>query len=304
MIIIDLYDKILDEIRVMDMEYNLCDINTVERLLKKNGFKFSKALGQNFLIDESVCPRMAEALEADGNTGVLEIGAGIGVLTKELCKAAKKVVSVELDKRLYSVLSETLGNYGNFELVEGDIMKLDLNALIKEKFSDCSKVKVCANLPYYITSPVIMLLLEKTLPIDEIEVMVQKEAAERLTAKLGTRNAGAISAAVEYRGEAELLFEVGKESFMPSPKVDSAVIKINLYDNPKYEVESEKEFFALIRAAFAQRRKMLINSVSSTLGIPKKRIETALYELGLDNNVRAEAHTMNDFVKLYGFLKG
>ena len=298
-----LYDKILDEIRVRTMDYNLCDITTVEQLLKKNGFKFSKALGQNFIIDENVCPNMAAALDADKNTGVIEIGAGIGVLTKELCKVAKRVVSIELDKRLYPVLEETLGDFDNFELVEGDVLKIDLEELIGEKFGDCESVKVCANLPYYITSPVIMRLLEVQLKIDEIVVMVQKEAAERLTAKLGTRESGAISAAVQYRGEAERLFEVGRECYLPSPKVDSEVIKIRLYSKPVYSVESEKDFFNLIRAAFAQRRKTLVNSVSSTLGIPKKKLETALYELGLDNSVRAEKLTMEDFVKLNEYLK-
>ncbi len=285
------------------MDYNLCDINTVERLLKKHGFKFSKALGQNFIVDEEVCPRMAEFLCAGEDTGVLEIGAGVGVLTKELCKVAKKVVSVELDRRLYPLLEETLADYDNFELVEGDIMKLDLNALIKEKFASCKTVKVCANLPYYITSPVIMLLLEEKLPVTEIEVMVQKEAAERLCAEMGTRQAGAVTAAVNYYGSAEQLFEVGRSAFIPSPKVDSEVIKITLYGEPKYDIESEKEFFRLVRAAFAQRRKTLVNSLSSTLKIPKQNVSLALYELGLDENIRAEKLTMDDFVKLYEYLK-
>ncbi len=285
------------------MDYNLCDINTVERLLKKHGCKFSKALGQNFIVDGTVCPRMAEELCADESTGVLEIGAGIGVLTKELCKTAKKVVSIELDKRLYPLLSETLGDYDNFELVEGDVMKLDLNALIKEKFSGCEKIKVCANLPYYITSPIIMLLLEEKLPIDEIEVMVQKEAAQRLCTEMGTRQAGAVTAAVNYYGSAEQLFEVSRSAFLPSPKVDSEVIKITLYGKPKYNVESEKKFFRLVRAAFAQRRKTLVNSLSSTLNISKQSLSIALYELGLDENIRAEKLTMNDFVKLYEYLK-
>lgn len=285
------------------MDYNLCDINTVECLLKKHGFKFSKALGQNFIVDEDVCPRMAEELSADEETGVLEIGAGIGVLTKELCKTAKKVVSIELDKRLYPLLSETLGDFDNFELVEGDVMKLDLHALIKEKFASCENIKVCANLPYYITSPIIMLLLEEKLPIDEIEVMVQKEAAERLCAEMGTRQAGAVTAAVNYYGRAKQLFEVSRNAFLPSPKVDSAVIKITLFDESEYKVESEKELFRIIRAAFAQRRKTLINSLSSTLNISKQSLSIALYELGLDENIRAEKLTMNDFVRLYEYLK-
>ena len=283
------------------MDYNLCDYRVVERLLTKHGFRFSKSLGQNFIIDESVCPNMAEALEAVETTGVLEIGAGIGVLTKELCRAAKKVVSIEIDSKLYPVLDETLGGFDNFELVEGDVMKLDLNALIEEKFKGCESVKVCANLPYYITSPVIMLLLESRLKIDEIIVMVQREAAERLTARLGTRNSGAVTAAVEYYAEAEILFDVSRECFMPSPKVDSAVIKITPREEAKYEVKGEKQFFSLIRAAFAQRRKTLVNSVSATLGISKEK-NNALSELGIEPNARAEKLTMEDYVNLYGLL--
>ena len=171
------------------MNYNLCDYATVDALLKRYGFTFSKALGQNFLIDDSVCPRMAEALGADGHPAVIEIGAGVGVLTKELCRRAGKVVCIELDKRLFPVLDETLGEFDNLALVHGDVMQLDLNALISEKCSGYASVKVCANLPYYITSPVITTLLESHLPIDEIVVMVQKEAAQRLCAEMGTRNA-------------------------------------------------------------------------------------------------------------------
>lgn len=284
------------------MDYNLCDMSTVTKILSKYGFTFSKSLGQNFLIDADVCPAMAQMLGADENTGVLEIGPGIGVLTKELCKVAGKVVAIELDKRLYPVLECTLEDYDNFELVQGDVMKLDLKGLIEEKFSHCSEVKVCANLPYYITSPIIMTLLESNLPISEIEVMVQKEAAERLCAQIGSRDAGAVSVAVNYYGKAEILFGVGKESFMPSPKVDSAVIKITLRQNKEYFVKDEKKFFSLVKAAFAQRRKTLVNSLSNSLGISKNEITKALTELGLDQNIRAEKLTMEDFVNLCDLL--
>ena len=283
---------------IIVMAYDLCDYNTVNGLLKRYGFTFSKALGQNFLIDGTVCPAMAQALCADGRTGVLEIGPGIGVLTKELCEVASKVVAVELDKRLYPVLGETLGGYGNFELVEGDVMKLDLTELIAEKFADCDSAKVCANLPYYITSPIIMALLESEAPIDEIVVMVQKEAADRLCAKMGTRTAGAVTAAVNYYGKAEILFEVGRESFMPAPKVDSAVIKITVAKENDYDINDKKAFFALVRAAFSQRRKTLVNSVSSSMGISKKDLTAALGSVGLDANVRAEKLTMEEFAAL------
>ena len=285
------------------MDYNLCDKKTIEQLLKRHGFTFSKALGQNFLIDDSVCPAMAAALHADEQTGVLEIGPGIGVLTKELCQVAGRVAAIELDKRLVPVLAETLGDYDNFTLIEGDVMKLDLAALLADRFAGCRCIKVCANLPYYITSPVIMTLLESRLPIDEIVVMVQKEAAERLCAKIGTREAGAVSVAVQVYGESEILFDVSRDSFLPSPKVDSAVIRIALHQAPQYQLDSEKAFFTMVKAAFSQRRKTLVNSLSGTAGIPKSNVLAALEALSLPANVRAEQLTMEELVKLYQALQ-
>lgn len=284
------------------MDYNLCSYNELKKLLIPYGFNFSKALGQNFIIDSNVCPSMVEMLGADKETGVVEVGPGVGVLTKELCKAAKRVVAIELDERLYPVLAKTLEDYDNFELVKGDVMKLDLKELIEEKFSDCSVVKVCANLPYYITSPVIMSLLESELPITEIEVMVQREAAERLCAEVGSRNAGAVSVAVEHYGESEILFNVGRECFLPSPKVDSSVIKITLHKEPRYDVKNEKRFFSLVRAAFAQRRKTLVNSISNTMGISKTKIIEALESMGHNANVRAEQLKMEELVSLSDLL--
>ncbi len=284
------------------MSYNLCDINTVNRLLRQHGFKFSKALGQNFIVDEEVCPAIADALCADEGTGVLEIGPGIGVLTQELCRRAGKVVSVELDERLYPVLAETLAEYDNFELVPGDIMKIDLPALIHEKFDGYGSVKICANLPYYITSPVIMMLLESAASIDEIVVMVQQEAAERLCAKMGTRQAGAVTAAVNYYGNAELLFGVARDCFMPAPKVDSAVIRIVPTDENRTAVQDKEAFFALVKAAFAQRRKTLVNSLSAGLGISKERVSSALSEIGVPPTARAENLTMENFEALSNTL--
>lgn len=284
------------------MDYNLCDYKSLVRLLTPYGFNFSKALGQNFIIDSSVCPTMVEMLGTDKNTGVLEIGPGVGVLTKELCKASGKVVSVELDERLYPVLDKTLEDYDNFELVKGDCMKLNLKEIIEEKLAGFDTIKVCANLPYYITSPVIMSLLESKLPITEIEVMVQQEAAERLCAKIGSREAGAVSVAVSYYGEAQILFNVGRECFMPSPKVDSSVIKIRLYDEPKYVVKNEKRFFSLIKGIFAQRRKTLVNSLSNSVGLPKTEIQNSLSQMGLAPTVRAENLTMEELVELSELL--
>lgn len=277
---------------------NLYDINTIKKTLSKYGFTFSKALGQNFLIDADVCPNMAENLNADDKTGVLEIGPGIGVLTKELCKVAKKVVAIELDKRLLPVLDETLGEFDNVEIVNGDVMELDLKELIKEKFDGCTSVKVCANLPYYITSPIIMMLLESELPIDEIVVMVQKEAGERLCAKVGTRQAGAVSVAVNFYADGEILFDVPRTSFMPSPKVDSVVIKLTLDKVEKYRVENKKKFFSLVKCAFAQRRKTALNSISNTMGVPKSKLTDIFNELQLEVNIRPEKLTMQNLIDI------
>lgn len=283
--------------------YNLSDIGTVRSILEKHGFTFSKALGQNFLINPAVCPEMAEEAVTSENDGVIEIGAGVGVLTAELCKRAKKVVSIELDKRLLPVLDETLAEFDNFEVVNEDILKVDLHKLIKEKFSDCENVSVCANLPYYITSPVIMKLLEDKLPIKQIIVMVQREAADRLTAPVGSRESGAITVAVNYYAEAEKLFNVSKGSFVPSPKVDSAVIRLSIYDKPPIETKDEELFFRTVKAMFMQRRKTALNSVSAGLGISKDTVVKALEMTGLDANVRAEKLTLTQLCEFTNNLK-
>lgn len=281
---------------------NLYDYNTINKILTSHGFTFSKALGQNFLIDPNVCPEMVRCLNADKDTGVIEIGPGIGVLTKELCSVAGNVIAIELDKRLFPVLNETLGEFENLEIVEGDVLSLDLAALIAEKFSDKKHVKVCANLPYYITSPVIMKLLESRLPIDEIVVMVQKEAAQRFCAEIGSRESGAVTVAVNYYANAEMLFEVTKDCFYPSPKIDSAVMRLTLRDNPPVEVQDEKRFFAVVKAAFAQRRKTALNSLSSTLGLSKDKVLSALNEIGADERARAESFSLEQLARLSEIL--
>ncbi len=283
--------------------YNLSDIGTVKTILEKHGFTFSKALGQNFLINPGVCPEMARQAVTGENDGVIEIGAGVGVLTAELCKRAKKVVSIELDKRLLPVLDETLGEFDNFEVVNEDILKVDLHKLIREKFSECENVSVCANLPYYITSPVIMKLLEDKLPVKQIIVMVQREAADRLTAPVGSRESGAITVAVNYYAEAEKLFNVSKGSFVPSPKVDSAVIRLTVYEKPPIETKDEELFFKTVRAMFMQRRKTALNSVSAGLGVPKDAVARALEMTGLDINIRAEKLTLSQLCEFTNNLK-
>lgn len=280
------------------MKYNLSDLNTVRAVLSRYGFSFSKALGQNFLIDSTVCPRMAEAAVRSPEDGVLEIGPGIGVLTAQLGLRAKKVVAVELDKRLLPVLSETLGEFDNIEVINGDVLKLDLAKLLQEKFADCKRVSVCANLPYYITSPVIMRLLEERLPLSQIVVMVQKEAAERLCADVGTREAGAVTVAVQYYAEAEQLFSVGRNCFVPSPNVDSAVMRLSVREQPEFLVKDEKFFFKMVKAAFAQRRKTAQNGISAGLGFPKEQVAEALENIGLPKDIRAEKMTMADLSSL------
>lgn len=280
---------------------NLSDIKTIERILKKHGFSFKKSLGQNFLINADVCPQMAE-FACNKNMGVLEIGPGIGVLTKELSLAAKRVVAIELDERLKAILPETLAECDNVEVIFGDAMKLDLREIIKQKFSDCEGVCVCANLPYYITSPIIMMLLESKLPIENITVMVQKEAAERLCADVGTRESGAVTVAVDYYANAKILFDVDRYSFMPPPNVDSAVIQLEIRKEPKVFVRNEREFFALVKSCFAQRRKTLVNTVSNTSNYSKDALRKALNEIGLSETVRAEQLSIEELAQLSNIL--
>lgn len=275
----------------------LTDISYVRDVLSRNGFTFSKALGQNFLINPSVCPKMAQLCGAGENVGAIEIGPGAGVLTNELALVAHKVVAVELDKRLLPVLAETLAEHKNVKIINDDVMKIDLRELIEREFGGGEAV-ICANLPYYITSPVIMRVLEQRLPISSLTVMVQKEAADRICAAPGTRASGAISAAVHYYSEPELLFKVSRGSFMPAPKVDSAVIKLNIRKKPPVELKDEAAFFRVVRAAFCQRRKTLSNSLSSGLSMPKAEVSDILSRAGIGATARAEEMTMEDFARI------
>ena len=282
---------------------SLSDPGHIKEVLARHGFHFSKALGQNFLINPTVCPRMAQACGAGDCKGVIEVGPGIGVLTWELSQVAEKVCAIELDSRLFPVLEETLAGRDNVKLVPGDVMKLDLNQLIRQEFGG-GPVCVCANLPYYITSPVILRLLEEGLPLTSITVMVQKEAAQRLCAAPGERECGAVSVAVHYRSQPKLLFQVGRGSFLPPPKVDSAVLRLDLRQEPPVSVADEDWFFRVSRAAFAQRRKTAANSLSATLGLPKPQVEQALAAAGAAENVRAERLTLEQLAALANALLG
>ena len=276
---------------------NLSNIGTIKDILNRHGFAFSKSLGQNFLINPSVCPRIAEEGNARKGFGIIEIGTGIGVLTAELAKRADKVVAVEIDTRLEPVLKETLAEFSNVQVIYQDVLKVDLRELIAQEFAGL-EVAVCANLPYYITSPIIMSLLEARLPIKSITVMVQKEAAVRICAEPGTRDVGAVSLAVRYFSTPKLLFHVSRGSFMPAPNVDSCVIRLDVKEKTPEQVRDEKFFFRLVRAGFSQRRKTLVNPVSSGLGVGKETVREALEELNIKPTVRAEELTMEQFILL------
>ncbi|HOC34182.1 MAG TPA: 16S rRNA (adenine(1518)-N(6)/adenine(1519)-N(6))-dimethyltransferase RsmA [Ruminococcus flavefaciens] len=282
---------------------NLTNINTVRDILERHGFSFSKGLGQNFIINPDICPKIAEMGNAQAGYGVLEIGTGIGVLTAELAKRADKVCAVEIDTRLLPILEETLSDFDNIKIFNEDVMKCDLRKLISEEFQGLHTA-VCANLPYYITSPVIMLLLESRLPIDSITVMVQKEAAQRLCAKVGTRDSGAITVGVNYYGTVKSLFNVSRGSFMPAPNVDSAVIRIDLHSEHRLSEEDEKFFFKVVKSGFSQRRKTAANAVSSLMGIQKEKVYSALKAVGLPETARIESLDMDQLIAFALELKG
>lgn len=278
----------------------LTDIKYVKTLLGEAGFTFSKQLGQNFLVNPSVCPKMADMCGCEG-IGVIEIGTGVGVLTTELAKRAKRVVAIELDERLRPVLDVTLKDHDNVTVIFGDVLKIDLEKVLSDYF-DGMEVCVCANLPYYITSPIVMSLLESKLPFKAITVMVQKEAAQRLCADMGTRKCGAVTAAVSYYAKAEKLFSVERGSFIPSPNVDSAVIRLTVHRNPPVAANDEKMLFSVIRAAFSQRRKTLPNSIASGTPFTKEQIVSALERCGIKPTARAEELTLSQFADISNTL--
>lgn len=281
---------------------NLTNINVIKGILEKHGFSFSKGLGQNFLINPDICPKIAEMGNARKGFGILEIGTGIGTLTAELAKRADKVTAVEIDTRLLPILDETLSEFKNIKVINEDILKCDVNSLIKKEFQGLD-VAVCANLPYYITSPIIMMLLETNLPIRSITVMVQKEAAQRLCAKVGTRESGAITVGVNYYGTVKKLFDVSRGSFMPSPNVDSAVIRIDINNEGKLDEETEKLFFSIVKNGFSQRRKTLANALTNKMNISKDTVFNAFDDINAEKSVRIEQLTMEQLKKLAYSIK-
>ena len=277
------------------MSMNLCDIGTIKYIQKKFGFRNSKALGQNFLTEPGVINAMVEAADIGPDDFVVEIGPGIGVLTAGIAEKAEKVVALELDKDLLPVLGFTLAEFDNVEIINQDVLKTDIAALAKEKGRD--SIKILGNLPYYITTPIITSLLESGVPAECIVVMMQKEVAERIVSPPGSKAYGALSVAVQFYCHVEEVVEVGRECFVPSPKVDSAVLKLTPLKEPKVKVKDRTMFFACVKAGFGQRRKTLSNSLGA-MGFDKETIKNCLEKAAVDPQRRAETLSLEEFAKL------
>ena len=277
--------------------------NTIE-ILKKYDFMFQKRFGQNFLIDTHVLEKIIKSAEITKDDLVLEIGPGIGTMTQYLCENAREVIAVEIDKNLIPILeNDTLAQYDNVTIINEDILKLDLNALVQER-NGGKRIKVVANLPYYITTPIIMGLFESRVPLQNITVMVQKEVADRMQAGPGSKDYGALSLAVQYYAKPYIAANVPQNCFMPRPNVGSAVIRLTLHEEPPVKVKDEAFMFALIRASFNQRRKTLVNGLTNAaeLNLSKEKVQAALEELGLPATVRGEALTLEQFAELTNVL--
>jgi 16S rRNA (adenine1518-N6/adenine1519-N6)-dimethyltransferase len=276
--------------------------NTIE-VLQKYQFRFQKKYGQNFLIDTNILEEIISAAEITKDDFVLEIGPGIGTMTQYLCEAAKSVVAVEIDTSLIPILNDTLSAYDNVEVMNADILKVDIEKLAREK-NNGQPIKVVANLPYYITTPIIMELFESHVPIDSITIMVQKEVADRMKEGPGSKEYGALSLAVQYYAKPEIVLEVPPSCFMPQPKVGSAVIRLTRHEKPPVDVLSEKLLFQVIRASFNQRRKTLANGLNNfgAFSLPKEEITGCIESLGVPANIRGEALSLSQFAELSNII--
>ena len=277
----------------------------LKRVIEMHGFSFSKSLGQNFLIDEGVLMKIVKGSGVDENSGALEIGPGAGVLTRELAKVSKNVVAVEIDKSLMPLLNYTLDEFDNVTVVNDDVLRVDLKALVEEKFGG-SPVHVVANLPYYITTPIIMKFLEDEVPVKSLTVMVQKEVADRMAAAPGGKDYGALSAAVQFYTVPKIITKAEPHCFMPQPKVASVVIRLEVQPEPTVEVKDKAKMFAIIKSAFGQRRKTLVNALSKSpyINIGKDSVLEALSEMGLDANIRGEKLSLEQFARLSDLIGG
>lgn len=268
-------------------------------IIEKYRFSFQKKFGQNFLIDGNILDKIIDSAEVTKEDCVLEIGPGIGTMTQYLAEAAREVIAVEIDKNLIPILNETLSEYDNISVINEDILKVDIQKLVRER-NDGKPVKVVANLPYYITTPIIMALFESHVPLKSVTIMVQKEVADRMQVGPGTKDYGALSLAVQYYSKPEIIAKVPASCFMPRPNVDSTVIRLTRYDTPPVHAEDEKYLFAVIRASFNQRRKTLANGLANAgnLGVTRPLVEQVLREMGLSEMVRGEALTLEQFADL------
>lgn len=271
-----------------------------KEILLKHGFSFKKQLGQNFLIDGNVLKKIVALARLTYSSGVIEIGPGIGALTEKLAQKAQKVVAIEIDGRLIPILNDTLARYNNVRVIHDDILKTNIETLIQTEFQRDQDMMIVANLPYYITTPILMKLLESKLVIRGIVCMMQKEVAERLTASPGTKAYGSLSIAAQYYAKAEIAFTVNRNVFIPKPNVDSAVIRLDIYRDPPVEVVNEKLFFAIVRAAFSQRRKTLLNTLSrhKALSLDKATVKAGLEAAGIDGDRRGETLAITEFAAI------
>lgn len=275
----------------------------IQEYMKKHKVRFSKSLGQNFIVDDFIIDEIVRRAFLDSDDCVIEIGPGIGVLTRALADTVDQVLAIELDTKLIPVLNDTLREYNNIDIINNDVLKVDIDREIEERFAD-QPVKVVANLPYYITTPIIMKLLEQTEHVDEIIVMVQKEVAERMVAPPGSKTYGALSVAVQYYTDAMKILDVPRSKFMPAPNVDSAVVKLIIRKEQTFEIEDEDFFFAIVKAAFGMRRKTVANAISkSKLKIEKKSIISILEKLEINPRIRAEKLSVEQFITLSNLLK-
>lgn len=275
--------------------------NTIA-VLQKYNFVFQKKFGQNFLIDPHVLEKIVDAARITDDDCVLEIGPGIGTMTQYLAERAREVVAVEIDRALIPILRDTLSAYDNVTILNDDIMKVDVGQIVRER-NQGRPIKVVANLPYYITTPIVMSLLENHVPLHSITIMVQKEVADRMQVGPGTKDYGALSLAVQYYARPEIVAHVPSNCFMPRPGVDSAVVRLTIYQEPPVRAQDEKYLFALIRASFNQRRKTLANGLSNGMGIPREQVTAALQEMGLPATTRGETLTLKQFAALSNLLK-
>lgn len=274
-------------------------------ILEKYGFSFKKSLGQNFLIDPNVLNRIVDHADVTEETGVIEIGPGIGALTEQLAKRAKKVVAFEIDQRLIPILKETLSPYDNITVIHQDVLLANVKEVMEEQFKDCKEVMVVANLPYYVTTPIIMKLLEDHLPLKGIVVMLQKEVADRIAASPSSKDYGSLSIAVQYYTDAKTVMTVPRTVFMPQPNVDSAIIRLLLREEARVVIKDEEFFFKIVRASFAQRRKTLLNNLLHFLPDGKEKkssIEKALEKAGIDGKRRGETLSIEEFAALSDLL--